>query len=310
MGGTGGELNVDATGPGSFESLRPRLQAVAYRMTGSVADAQDVCQDAWLRWQALDPGTVDEPEAYLVRVVTHLSIDRLRSAQRRREAYVGPYLPEPVVDLGPATGRVGPAGLGPDPAEAAELSDSLTFAFLVLLDELTPVERAVLLLHDVFGYPFDEVAAAVDRTPEACRQIASRTRRKLDPERRGSHRPAPATERELLARLLAATVSGDVEAVVALLAPDVVHLSDGGPDRYAARRPVVGPDRVARLLVNLTKRLPATVELQLASVNGEPGIVLRDAGRPDVVLSFSFAADGRVRRVFGQLNPDKLRHLA
>ena len=147
----------------AFEELRPRLFGIAYRMTGSVADAEDVCQEAWLRWRAVDPAAVTTPEAYLVRTVTNLAIDRLRSAQHRRETYVGPYLPEPLL-------------ADDDPAAAAELSDSLTLAFLVLLDELSPVERAVLLLHDVFGYEFDDVAAAVGRSSTACRQIASRTR--------------------------------------------------------------------------------------------------------------------------------------
>ena len=172
-----------------FESLRPRLFGIAYRMTGSVADAEDLCQEAWVRWDALDVETVREPEAYLVRTVANLSIDRLRSAQRRREAYVGPSLPEPLVEQIAGTG-IPPVG----PERAAELADSLTLAFLVLLDELTPVERAVLLLHDVFGYSFDEVGGAVDRAPDACRQIASRTRRKLE-QRSRSRRSASSWSR-------------------------------------------------------------------------------------------------------------------
>ncbi len=169
---------VDAADDGmstadEFEALRPRLFGIAYRMTGSVGDAEDACQDAWLRWQRVDRGAVDNAEAYLVRVVTHLALDRLQSAQRRRESYVGPYLPEPLIADTTAV----------QPEAAAELTDSLTFAFLVLLDELTPRERAVLLLHDVFGYPFDEIAPMIDLTPAACRQLASRTRRKLDHER-------------------------------------------------------------------------------------------------------------------------------
>ena len=157
-----------------FEEHRDRLFAVAYRMTGSVADADDLCQEAWLRWSEVELATVRQPEAFLVSTMTRLSIDRLRSATHRREIYVGPYLPEPLMTEPSAES---------DPERAAELADSLTYAFLVLMDELAPAERAVFLLHDVFGYPFNEIGDAVDRSPDAVRQMASRTRRKLDAER-------------------------------------------------------------------------------------------------------------------------------
>jgi RNA polymerase sigma-70 factor (ECF subfamily) len=283
-----------------FEALRPRLFGIAYRMTGSVGDAEDACQDAWLRWQRVDQGEVENAEAYLVRVVTRLALDRLQSAQRRRETYVGPYLPEPLV----ATDDTA------QPEVAAELADSLTFAFLVLLDELTPKERAVLLLHDVFGYPFDEIGPMLDLSPSASRQLASRTRRKLDHERDALRRPDEAREHELVDNLLATIASGDIDAVMALLAPDVVLLSDGGPNRHAARRPVVGVDRVARLVVNLARRLAlTTTDLRIVQVNGEPGVLFVEDGEPDYVLSFAFTPDGKVRRFYGQLNPEKLRHL-
>ena len=283
-----------------FEALRPRLFGLAYRMTGSVGDAEDACQDAWLRWQTVDRASVNNAEAYLVRTVTRLAIDRLRSAQHRREKYVGPYLPEPLVADHPAA----------QPETAAELADSLTFAFLVMLDELSPVERAVLLLHDVFGYTFEEVATMVDSSPAACRQLASRTRRKLDHARDSARRPDEAREHELVAQLLATIASGDIDEVMHLLAPDVVLLSDGGALRHAARRPVVGPDRVARLLVNLAKRvLTADVDVRFVQVNGEPGMLFVVDGHTDVVLSFSFTPDGRARRFYSQLNPEKLRHL-
>jgi RNA polymerase sigma-70 factor (ECF subfamily) len=291
---------TDSThGAEEFEALRPRLFGIAYRMTGSVGDAEDACQDAWLRWQRVDPGAVDNAEAYLVRVVTRLALDRLQSAQRRRETYVGPYLPEPLVADERTT----------QPETAAELADSLTFAFLVLLDELTPRERAVLLLHDVFGYSFDEIAPMVDLSPAAARQLASRTRRKLDHERDALRRPDEAREQELIARLLTTISSGDIDAVMELLAPDVVLLSDGGAQRHAARRPVVGPDRVARLVVNLARRLMAADHARLVQVNGEPGLLFEADGEPDQVLSFAFTPDGRVRRLYSQLNPEKLRHL-
>jgi RNA polymerase sigma-70 factor (ECF subfamily) len=268
-------------------------------MTGSVGDAEDACQDAWLRWQRVDHAAIDNPEAYLVRVVTRLTLDRLQSAQRRRETYVGPYLPEPLVESDTAT----------QPEAAAELADSLTLAFLVLLDELTPKERAVLLLHDVFGYPFDEIGPMVELSPAACRQLASRTRRKLDHERGALRRPDEAREQELVCNLLATNKTVDVDAVMSMLAPDEVLLSDGGPNRHAARRPVVGPERVARLVVNLARRLTATSDMRVVHVNGEPGLLFVEDGELDNVLSFSFTPDGRVRRLYSQLNPEKLRHL-
>jgi len=282
-----------------FEALRPRLFGIAYRMTGSVGDAEDACQDAWLRWQRVDPDAVDNAEAYLVRVVTRLALDRLQSAQRRRETYVGPYLPEPLV-ADDTTAQ---------PEAAAELADSLTFAFLVLLDELAPRERAVLLLHDVFGYSFDEIGSMLDLSPAACRQLASRTRRKLDHERDALRRPDEAREQELITQLLTTVSTGDIDALMELLAPDVVLLSDGGAQRHAARRPVVGPDRVARFVVNLARRLMTTDHARLVQVNGEPGLLFEVDGEPDHVLSFAFTPDGKVRRLYSQLNPEKLRHL-
>jgi RNA polymerase sigma-70 factor, ECF subfamily len=293
-------MNAPDTGTEEFEALRPRLFGIAYRMTGSVGDAEDACQDTWLRWQAVDRARVDNPEAFLVRTVTRLAIDRLRSAHHRKETYVGPYLPEPlVVDDATET----------QPEVAAEMADSLTLAFLVLLDELSPVERAVLLLHDVFGYPFDEVAAMVDSSPAACRQLASRTRRRLQDGRLEVRRPRAQEEQELVGALLATVASGDIEQVMTLLAPDIVLLSDGGAEHHAARRPVVGPDRVARLTVNLARRIPSDADIRLVHVNGEPGVVFRIDDRPALVLSFSFAPDGRVQRMFAQRNPEKLRHV-
>jgi RNA polymerase sigma-70 factor (ECF subfamily) len=293
-------MTAPDAGTEEFEALRPRLFGIAYRMTGSVGDAEDACQDAWLRWRSVDRAQVDNAEAFLVRTVTRLAIDRLRSAHHRKETYVGPYLPEPlVVDDTNET----------QPEVAAELADSLTLAFLVLLDELSPLERAVLLLHDVFGYPFDEVAVMVDSSAAACRQLASRTRRRLQEGRLELRRPRAHEEQELVGALLATVARGDVEQVMTLLAPDIVMLSDGGAGQHAARRPVIGPDRVARIMVNLARRIPADTGIRLVHVNGEPGIVFRIDDRPALVLSFSFAPDGRVLRIFGQLNPEKLRHV-
>jgi RNA polymerase sigma-70 factor (ECF subfamily) len=291
--------------PDTFEALRPRLFGIAYRMTGSVADAEDACQDAWLRWQGVDHGEVRNEEAFLVSLVTRLSIDRLRSAARRREHYVGPYLPEPIIE-GPLMADT----TDTQPERMGELSDSLTFAFLVLLDELEPEQRAVFLLHDVFGYSFDEVGDAVGKSSAACRQVASRARRRLDEERVELRRADEVHEREVVAKMSSAMLNGDIEALMTLLSPDVVQLDDGGPNRHAGRRPIVGPHRVARLMVNISKRLPPETEVEVVRVNGNPGVLLRIGGRPDLVLTIQFGPDGLIRRIWSQLNPDKLAHLA
>ena len=222
-------------------------------MTGSVADAEDACQDAWLRWQAVD----HDIGAFGRGVPRQPGDARSRStgcAQRshRREAYVGPFLPEPIVETGPLHDSTTTS----DPERSSELADSLTFAFLVLLDELGPEDRAVFLLHDVFGYSFDEVADAVGKSPAACRQTASRARRRIEHDRVDLRRADDAHERRVLDGLMAAMITGDIPGLMALLSPDVVQLDDGGPNRRAGRRPIVGPDRVARLMVNLAKRMP------------------------------------------------------
>src|SRR5690606_36648046 len=215
-------------------------------------------------------GPVDRPAAWLTTVVSRLAIDRMRQQQRRREDYVGPWLPEPV-----ATQAADPGSVGVDPARAAELADSVTFGFLVLLDRLSPVERAVFVLSDVFGEPFPSIAAAVGRSPDAVRQIASRARRKVREGRQADRRPA---DEALLTELVVALGEGSVDKVLSLMSPDVVLTSDGGPARRAARRPVVGPDRVSRLMVHLTSRVVDDDEVSLTELNGASGYVIRTPG--------------------------------
>jgi RNA polymerase sigma-70 factor (ECF subfamily) len=277
----------------TFAAERRRLLGLAYRILGSLTDAEDVVQDAWLRWQSADD--VDKPAAWLTTVVTRLAIDRLRSAQYQREAYVGPWLPEPVT-------------ADPDPAESAALADSLTLGFLTMLERLTPLERAVFLLADVFDEPFTEIATIVGKSPVACRQIASRARRRVrDPHR---HVDDETEDHERVATAFVhATVAGDVDAMLTLLAPDVVLVSDGGADRRAARHPVRGADRVTRLVINLTRRFPIDTSVEMTTVNGEPGLIARRKGRPFYVVVFH-VEDGRVRSLLTVLNPAKLRHLA
>jgi RNA polymerase sigma-70 factor (ECF subfamily) len=276
-----------------FGGERPRLLALAYRLLGTMTDAEDVVQDAWLRWESA-AADVERPAAWLTTVVTRLAIDRLRSAQHQRESYVGPWLPEPVTDA-------------PGPAESAELADSLTLGFLTMLERLTPIERAVFLLADVFDEPFADIAAIVGKSPAACRQIASRARRRVrDPVRHVD--TGPPTGPDVAAAFVQATVAGDVDALLSLLAPDVVMVSDGGAERHAARRPVLGAARVARLLTNIARRLPAGVELAMPAVNGEPGVVLSFAGRPFMAMALEIH-DGRIHALRTVVNPRKLGHV-
>jgi RNA polymerase sigma-70 factor (ECF subfamily) len=213
---------------------------------------------------------------------------------------VGPFLPEPIIE-----GDL----VNSQPEAAAELADSLTFAFLVLLDELGPLERAVLLLREVFGYGYDEIADATGKSADACRQIASRTRRKLDADRVELRRATPDHEQKMIGDLVVAMMQGDIPGVMELLSPDVVELDDGGPNRHAGRRPIIGPHRVSRLLVGIAKRTEPSMTFEFVRVNATPGLLVRVDGRPDLVLTVEFAPDGRIRRLFSQLNPDKLTHL-
>ena len=265
-------------------------------MLGSVSEAEDVVQDTWLRWRAAPADEVRSPRGYLTTVATRLAIDRLRSAQRRREEYVGPWLPEPLVT-------------DDDPAATAELADSLSTAFLLLLERLNPVERAVLLLHDVFGYDYDEVAEIVERTPANCRQVASRARGHVTAERPVRPRPRQEDEQRLAFAFAAAAGSGDLATLEDLLAEDVVLWSDGGAARRAARRPVVGRDRVARFVTNVAQRMPVDGSLEYVHLNGEPAVIVRTARGPLLTMSVEIA-DGAVRAIHTVINPDKLRHLA
>jgi RNA polymerase sigma-70 factor (ECF subfamily) len=286
---------------------RPRLVGLAYRITGSRVDAEDIVQEAWERVRRADQATIDEPAAWLTTVVSRLALDHLRASERRRETYVGPWLPEPVLTSGGSSFAGSGAG-GSDPSVLAELAESLTFGFLRVLETLGPIERVVFVMADVFGVPFPQVAAAVGRSPAACRQIASRARRRVrDEHRRGG--PVDAA-RAVVDELLDALVSGDAERVLDLLAPDVVLLSDGGPAVHAARRPVLGPDRVARLVGNLVRRaLGAGLAFTVTEINGTVGVVASEDGAPRFATALT-VADGRVERIDTVVNPDKLAALA
>jgi RNA polymerase sigma-70 factor (ECF subfamily) len=278
-----------------FVEHRAQLFGVAYRMLGRVSEAEDVVQEAYLRWAGAATDELRRPAAWLTTVTTRLCLDRLRSAQARREAYVGPWLPEPLLT-------------DDDPAAAAELADSLTTAFLMLLERLNPLERAVFLLHDVFGYGFEEVGEIVERPASSCRQVASRAREKVAPERRRRYEADPQEEQRLVAAFLQACAAGDVDDLVSLLADDVVLWSDGGPTRHAARRPVLGPARVARFCANVAQRIPPGAALRLVRIGGDPAILVTTPDGPYVTLAFELGPEG-IRRLHSVSNPDKLTHL-
>jgi RNA polymerase sigma-70 factor (ECF subfamily) len=285
-----------------FESVRPRLFAIAYRMLGRVSDAEDVVQDAFLRFQrALRRGTeIDSPPAFLSAIVTRLSINELQSARARREVYVGQWLPEPLFT---------DETREPDPAAHAEEADSLSLAFLVLLEQLTPVERAVFLLHDVFGYGYAEVARTIGKSEENCRQLATRARRHIEAEK--PRFEASRRERERLAeRFFAAVGDGNVDDLVEMLAADVVVYGDSGGMSPSWPRPIVGRDRVSRLMGGVGGLLMRhDLRLELHEVNGQPGAtVLAPDGRIVSVFALDIV-DGVVQTIRSVINPDKLRHL-
>jgi RNA polymerase sigma-70 factor (TIGR02957 family) len=276
-----------------FLAHRSLLFTIAYEMLGSAADAEDVVQESWLRWADVDRSTVRDPRAYLVRTVTRQALNRLRTLARRREDYVGEWLPEPLLTT-------------PDVAEDVELADTVSMAMLTVLETLTPTERAVFVLREVFDVPYDEIAVALDKTAAAVRQTAHRAR-----EHVAARRPRVKVDRSeqqrVVERFLAAMRTGDVRGLMEVLAPDVVVVADGGGVVAAARHPIVGADKVAGFLSTFSARLPAAV-VDTIWVNGAVGgRVVRD-GELDTVISFVLE-DGRISRMYAVRNPHKLTRL-
>ena len=274
---------------------RGRLLGLAYRMLGSRSDAEDIVQDAYLRFAGASD--VHNPEAFLVTVVTRLCLDRLKSAKAQREVYVGPWLPEPVCDA---------EGLSPD--AATELADDLSFALLLALDRLSPMERAAFLLHDVFDTPFSEIAAMLDRTEASCRQLATRARRAVRDER-----PAPAATPDNHARLLQAfgeaVTSGDVARLAELLREDAVAITDGGGRKTAARNPIQGADKIARFFIGLAaKNAGHEIRVEPTMINGAIGALLYLDGELDHTMSMAISGE-KIAAIYIVRNPDKLRHL-
>jgi RNA polymerase sigma-70 factor, ECF subfamily len=295
-------------GVADYLQFRSLMFSIAYRMTGSVSDAEDIVQEAYLRLtRALRDGArVASPKAYLAAVTTRLAITHLRSARVRREAYVGTWLPEPLVEGG--LDLVAPA-TAPDPAERAEMSDSLSMAFLVLLESLTPTERAVFLLHEVFGYDYAEIAEITGKSEPNCRQIFTRARHHID-EGKPRFEASRAQRDEVASRFFDAVNGGDLNGLLELLAPDVVVMGDGGGKAQARREPTHGAERVARFLLGLFRWAQKEgLHGEPAVVNGQPGAVAYDAeGRVVSVFALDIA-DGVVQAVRSVVNPDKLQHL-
>ncbi|MDQ4504315.1 RNA polymerase sigma-70 factor [Sinomonas sp. ASV322] len=275
----------------AFVSHRNLLFTVAYEMLGSAADAEDVLQETWLRWVGVDLGEVRDERAYLVRITTRQALNRLRTLTRRKETYVGPWLPEPMLT-------------SPDVAEDVELADSLSTALMVVLETLSPTERAVFVLREVFDTGYDEIAAAVDKSPAAVRQIAHRARAHVD-ARRPRQAVSARETRAALASMQHAVETGDLRRLLDVLAPDVVYMGDGGGLRQAARRPIVGADKVVRMLVGGFAKTRATVTTEPTTVNGSPALVFRLNGELDGVLTVR-VEQGRVTGAYYVRNPEKL----
>ncbi|GAA1535494.1 RNA polymerase sigma-70 factor [Actinomadura kijaniata] len=284
-----------------FEEHRGLLFAVAYRMLGTAADAEDVVQDAWLRWAASDRSGVADPKGYLVRITTNLAVDRLRTAQGRRESYVGPWLPEPMPTA-------------PDASEHAELAESVSMAMLVVLETLSPLERAVFVLKEVFGFPYAEIAEALGRSEPSVRQLGTRARKHVE-ARRPRFPADPATKEAAVDRFLAAALGGDINALLEVLAPDVALWTDGGGRVRAALRVIHGADKVARLLLKVAVQPFAGVDpgewrLRMVRLNGEPGVVIDGPDGPLMAMTGALDGDGRVAEIHMVGNPDKLRSVA
>jgi RNA polymerase sigma-70 factor (ECF subfamily) len=302
--GTSGELPLDAADV--FDEHRGLLVSVAYRVLGSVTDAEDAVQETWLRWSGVDHSGVDDPRAFLVRVTTRLAIDRLRRAKARRESYVGPWLPEPVL-----TGR-------DDVAEDVALAESVSMAMLVVLETLSPLERAVFVLREAFGMPYAEIADVLGRKEEAVRQLGRRARDHVQ-ERSPRFEADQTEQRRVTERFLEATSTGNLEALMAVLSPGVTLVADGGGRALAPRRPVQGAGKVARFLLAVANEermarflrsvggepLVADLGVNMAPVNGEPGILVVSGDKPISALVLD-VSDGVVRTIRLVANPEKL----
>lgn len=282
----------------TFEEYRPLLFAIAYRMLGTVNEAEDMVQEAYLRWQAVDLALIQSPKAFLTTIISRLCLDHLKSAQARREVYVGPWLPEPL-----PTAPDSPH----DPAETVEAQDTLSMAFLILLQQLSPLERAVFLLREVFDYGYDEIARVVGREEAACRQVFSRAKKHLV-EKRPRYSSPPEAHTILFTQFLMACQTGDVESLQNLLAADVGLWSDGGGKVSAATRPLMGRTPVMALLLSILRQVTPDMTFEVAWLNHTPALIVRQQGR--VTSTFVVETDAtHIRKIWITRNPHKLDHL-
>ena len=274
-----------------FDEYRPLLFGIAYRMLGSVMDAEDVVQDAYLRWQNAADAEIESPRAYLTTIVTRLCLDHLRSARVQREQYVGPWLPEPVLT-------------SPDPADRVELAESVSMALLVVLETLSPLERAVFVLREAFAFSYAEIAAMLGKSEPAVRQLARRAREHVN-ARRPRFNADQVMRRRVTERLLTASMNGDLDALMGVLAPGVTLIADGGGVVRAPLRSVAGADKVARFLVAVLQKQPADLRAHVVALNRAPGVVFSSAGRPIGVFLLD-VADDQVQTLYLVANPEKL----
>nr|WP_269084805.1 RNA polymerase sigma-70 factor [Streptacidiphilus anmyonensis] len=280
----------------TFEEHRPTLFGIAYRMLSSVADAEDIVQDAWLKWSAVDVGQIAQPRAYLARTVTNLSLNRLQSAAVQRESYVGPWLPEPLVTA-------------PDASGGVEQEETVSLAMLVVLETLSPLERAVFLLKEVFGFSYAEIGGMLDRSETAVRQVGSRARSHVQARR--PRYDAPVEQRRAVTEeFLAACVGGDLNRMMELLAPEVTAWSDGGGKIRAALRPLHGADKVARWILGVLRQPIPDLAVHQVDVNGRFGLLFTSAGVADDVVTVELDETGAIAEIRLVRNPDKLRHVA
>jgi RNA polymerase sigma-70 factor (ECF subfamily) len=287
---------MNAPDANEFENYRRLMFSIAYRMLGSATEAEDIVQEAYLRYQAVAPGTINSPKAFLSTIVTRLCLNQLQSARVQRETYIGPWLPEPIFTETDERAN---------PQHQAEMHDSISFAFLMLLEELTPLERAVFLLRETFDYEYDDIATIVGKEPAACRQVFSRAKKHVA-EGKPRFTPAPEAHSRLLSQFIQAAGSGDLAGLTALLSKDVTMWADGGGKaRGAATHPLHGREAVARFVLASTRYLPTGSQPEVADINGELAMILRDGGKAFAVVSIT-ADDEQVREIRVVGNPDKL----
>jgi RNA polymerase sigma-70 factor (ECF subfamily) len=281
-----------------FEGYRPYLFSIAYRMMGSASEAEDIVQDTYLRYRQAPSSEIRSLKSYLATIVTRLCIDHLKSARVQREEYIGPWLPEPLLTSGQES----------MPFETAAQHESISLAFLVLLETLSPPERAVFLLHDIFDFDYKEIAGMIGKSPASCRQLGHRAKASIA-SRNHRYEPSRETHLRLLNHFLLACQEGDVEGLKEILAQDVVNYSDGGGKVLAALRPIVGIDAVMRLWLSLTRKAPADLSITFEEVNGQPAVILWIGDRVYDVVSFE-VVDCKIQAIRGILNPDKLAYIA